>query len=433
MRDLALTAFVFGLLPFIFWRPHIGALTWAWLSMMIPHRLTYGFAHYFPFAQVVAITTLLALVFTKRKHPIPWHPVTVLLVIFVLWMSITSIFGLAPGAEIFDKWIQVIKIHVMLIVTLMLIRGREQIDQLIWVMVLSIGYYGAKGGVWVVLTGGGEKVWGPPGGLIGGNNELALALVTLIPIMFYLGTTAPRRWMRWGVIGAMVACGFSVLGSHSRGAFLALAAMALLLAIKSHRPVMMSLLLVIAAAIMVPFMPDHWTERMHSTTTHEDWSAVSRLHTWEMIWNLALDRPIVGGGFDFNSPYIVAQYATVEMKAYSPHSIYFQALGEHGFIGLFIFLLLIGYAWFRAGRLATACKAIADLAWVTRLMSMVQVSIVGFLVGGAFLNLLHFDFFYYLLALVVLADLAAVGQLQAAPQRVGIRTGTRRVAHGWSR
>lgn len=433
MRDLLLTGIVFGLLPLIFWRPHIGVLMWAWVSMMIPHRLTYGFAHYFPFAQVVAITTLLALVFTKHRHPIPWHPITVLLVMFVMWMSITSVFGLAPAEDVFYKWFHVIKIHFMLIVTLMLIRGREQIDQLIWVMVVSIGYYGAKGGVWVVLTGGGERVWGPPGGIIGGNNELALALVMLIPIMFYLSTTAQRRWMRWGVFAAMIACGFSILGSHSRGAFLALAAMALMLAFKSHRPVLMSLFLVIAGATMVPFMPDHWTERMHSISTFEDWSAVSRLHTWEMIWNLALDRPLVGGGFDFNAPHIVERYATVEMKAYSPHSIYFQALGEHGFVGLFLYLLLIGYAWLRAGQLAKACKPHADLAWVTKLMSMIQVSIIGFLVGGAFLNLLHFDFFYYLLALVVLADLAAAGQLQAVPKRTGVRNGPGRVAPGWSR
>ena len=39
MRDIAVTAVVFGLLPFILWRPHIGILVWTWLGLMNPHRL----------------------------------------------------------------------------------------------------------------------------------------------------------------------------------------------------------------------------------------------------------------------------------------------------------------------------------------------------------------------------------------------------------
>jgi len=44
MRDLFVTAVIFGLLPFIFKRPWVGILVWAWLSYMNPHRLAWGFA-----------------------------------------------------------------------------------------------------------------------------------------------------------------------------------------------------------------------------------------------------------------------------------------------------------------------------------------------------------------------------------------------------
>jgi putative inorganic carbon (hco3(-)) transporter len=133
---------------------------------------------------------------------------------------------------------------------------------------------------------------------------------------------------------------------------------------------------------------------------------MSRLHTWQMIWNLAKDNPIVGGGFDFNSPYLVQRYSPVEMLAYSPHSVYFQVLGEHGFVGLALYLVLLGYSWRRAGQLTKQTKGVEGYEWIAHLMPMIQVSIVGFAVGGAFLNLLHFDFSYYLLALIVLADLS---------------------------
>jgi putative inorganic carbon (HCO3(-)) transporter len=433
MRDIALTAIIFGLLPVILARPYVGAYMWAWVSMMIPHRLTFGFAYFFPFAQIIAIVTLLATAFSRQRQPIPWHPITVLLVLFVLWMSVTSLFALAPTVEVFDTWLRVIKIHVMLIVTMMLVRGRQKIDWLIWVMVLSIGFYGVKGGIWVVLTGGGERVYGPPGGVIANNNELALALVMLLPLMYYLTTTAGKKWIRLGLIGAMICVCFSILGSHSRGAFMALGTMALFLALKSHRPVLMVILLGVLGAIAIPFMPDHWTGRMESITTHEDWSAMSRIYTWQMIWNLALDHPFVGGGFDFNSPYIVDRYSPVEMKAYSPHSIYFQALGEHGFVGLIIYVALLLCSWFSAGRLARVSKNHEELVWVVRLMPMIQTSIAGFMVGGAFLNLVHFDFPYYLLALVVLAHVETSKQLALSPKPPGKTARGGRLSPSWSR
>ena len=92
MRDVLVTAIVFGSLPFIlFWRPYLGALMWVWISMMNPHRLSFGFAFDFPFAQVIAIATLLGLFLTHQRKPFPWTPVSGLMLVFIAWMSFTSL------------------------------------------------------------------------------------------------------------------------------------------------------------------------------------------------------------------------------------------------------------------------------------------------------------------------------------------------------
>ena len=65
MRDLLLTAFTFGLVPFILLNPHIGVLAWSWLSYMNPHRLTWGFAYNMPFAEVISIATLISIALTR--------------------------------------------------------------------------------------------------------------------------------------------------------------------------------------------------------------------------------------------------------------------------------------------------------------------------------------------------------------------------------
>src|SRR5205814_5294566 len=118
------------------------------------------------------------------------------------------------------RWIFVMKIQVMIFVTWMLLRGRRAIDWLIWVVTFSVGFYGIKGGVWTVLTGGSGRVWGPPGGMIQGNNELAVALIMLLPLMFYLYQTSTRRILRFGLVFSMVTTAFAIAGSQSRGELL---------------------------------------------------------------------------------------------------------------------------------------------------------------------------------------------------------------------
>lgn len=77
-------------------------------------------------------------------------------------MSFTTIFALNPDHEgVMYAWRQSLKTYLMLFVTLVLIRGRDHIEQLIWVIVLSIGYYGTKGGFFTIQTAGAVQSVGP--------------------------------------------------------------------------------------------------------------------------------------------------------------------------------------------------------------------------------------------------------------------------------
>jgi probable O-glycosylation ligase (exosortase A-associated) len=190
MRDVLLTFVVGALLIAILARPRIGAYAWAWVSLMNPQRLVWGFAAAIPFAQVIAITTLFRAVFSTKRNPFPVNPITAIYVSFLLWMSITSVFALNTPDVVLERWIFVAKIHLMIFVTHLLLRERKQIERLIWVVTLSIGFYGIKGGMFTLITGGEYRVWGPRLSTIEGNNELAVALVMLIPFMVYLYRTS---------------------------------------------------------------------------------------------------------------------------------------------------------------------------------------------------------------------------------------------------
>jgi len=124
---------------------------WVWIGMMNPHLLTFGFAARIPFAQLVALATLIGFAFTRRKQAFPLNTITALLISFFLWMCVTRIFALNADDIVNEMWGRVFKIQLMLWVTLMLISGRQQIEQLIWAIVISIGYYGVKGGIFTAL------------------------------------------------------------------------------------------------------------------------------------------------------------------------------------------------------------------------------------------------------------------------------------------
>lgn len=217
MRDILITVIVLGLLPFILRSPRIGAYAWAWLSLMNPHRGAFGFARSIPFAHLVALSTLAGFLFSRDRRPFPVNSITVTQVLLLVWMSITCLFALNSTEIVLERWIFVFKIQLMLFVTMMLIRGREQIERLIWVVTLSVGFYGVKGGIWTLMGGGSGRVWGPAGSMIEGNNEVGLALVMLIPFMYFLHQVSTRRVIRAALVFAIVTSCFAILGSQSRG------------------------------------------------------------------------------------------------------------------------------------------------------------------------------------------------------------------------
>ena len=249
-------------------------------------------------------------------------------------------------------------------------------------------------------------MWGPSGSFIEGNNEVALALIMAIPLMRYLQLISGRRWVRLALGVAMALTALAALGSQSRGALLAIMAMAALLWVRSDHKAVSGIVIVALAASLVAFMPGTWDARMQTIDANNlDSSAEGRINAWKMAWNLAKDRPI-GGGFEVITPELFARYAPNPNDIHAAHSIYFQVLGEHGFPGLFLFVLLWWLVWRHAGRMRRLGAHRSDAEWARHLGGMIQVSLIGYLVGGAFLSLAYFDLPYDLLVLVVVAQMA---------------------------
>lgn len=411
MRDVIITLIVFASLPFAFKRPYIGVLMWVWMSVMNPHRLSWGFAYDFPFAAIIAGVTLAGLLFTKDPKKLPFTPVVATFLALTFWMAFGELFALHPTTDLLMRFL---KIALMTCVTLMVVKTKRQVHLLIWVLVASLGYYGTKGGAFTVLSGGSFRVWGPEGTFIEGNNEIALGLITIIPIFYYLFLEAPKRWVRYALGAAIVLCAMAAIGSYSRGAMLGLSAMVLFLWLKSPHKAKLGLIMVLVIPAALAFMPAQWMQRMDTVKEYKsDESAQGRINAWTMAFNLATDRPLVGGGFDIYDEATFARYAPVPTDIHAAHSLYFQMLGEHGFVGLGLYLLLGLQVWLAGAKIVKSTARRPDLKWASTLATMLQVSMIGFGAGGAFLSLLYFDVPYYLMAIMVITGRIVEQELAA--------------------
>ncbi len=431
MRDLVVTLIVLWSLPRIFKQPFMGVLMWIWISIMNPHRLSWGFATNFPFAFIIAIVTFLSFLFSREPKKIPMVPATVTMLLFILWMNVSSVFAIHFD-QLYFHWSTIMKVLAMTLVCLALTRTQQQIRLVVWALVISIGFYGVKGGIFTVLSGGSFLVWGPSGTFIEDNNALALSLIMTIPLMRFLQLEEPKKWVRRGLTVAMALSAFSAVGSYSRGALLAILASAIFLWLKSPKKLPLAVALVLFLPLLFAFMPEKWVDRMHTIDNYQqDASAMGRINAWNMAWNLALDRPLVGGGFEIYDPEVFARYAPNPKNVHAAHSIYFQVLGEHGFVGL-AFFLAMGFFTRRDGNAIIRLSLDRpELKWAGTLAKMLQVSQVAYATGGAFLSLAYFDLPYYVLVLMVvtrrLVEQETVGVTSL--RREPLRRHPKRLAH----
>lgn len=409
MRDIALFIIMFGILPFILRHSYIGVLAWSWVSYMNPHRLTWGAAYSFPFAQMIAITLFISLLFNKDKKYFPVNSLTVTWIVFMLWTLVTTQAAYYPDAA-WAAEIQVIKIQLILFIALWMMGGGERIKLMVWTIFFSIGFFGIKGGIFTFLTGGAGRVFGPGGSFIEDNNHLAVAMLMVVPLGFYLRKyEVQRKLYKNLLLLCILLIVTSVIGSFSRGAFLAIGAVAGYLWLKTPGKILSGTVGVIVLLLIVLMMPGSWMNRMSTIKDYDqDKSALERLNSWQYAINIASDR-FTGGGYWSWSRETFAQWAPDPDTVFVAHSIYFEVLADHGWIGLLLFLAIFFQGWFMGGRIVRNVRARGspEDEWMIGLAAMVKVSLVAYAVGGAFLSLAYFDLPWHLLVILVLIEVEA--------------------------
>jgi putative inorganic carbon (hco3(-)) transporter len=410
VRDIALAIVLAVLSPLGVLHPWIGVLLWSWVSLMSPHRMTYGFMYDAPVAMLTAIVTLIGLLVSRDPKKLPLAAPLVWLALFCVWMCVTFFFSIVDTSENLSQLDKVLKIYLFTFISAAVIWTRRQVDILVAVATFSIAFFGVKGGIFTLLTGGAFRVRGD-GGFIAGNNEIGLALIMIVPMMYYFVIVLRNVWLKRMLWLAMLLCVVAALGTQSRGALLGVIAMTLAFIVRSPNPGRLIAPILLLSLFVLLFLPESWWERMGTIDDYQtDESAMGRINAWILAWNVATTHPF-GGGFTLEVPQLFERFAPNPDFIAVAHSIYFQILGQHGFVGLLLFLGFWISTWRTCRWVARNSPSPQDQA----LARMIEISLVGYAVGGAFLNMAYFDGPYYLMAaLVVVRYKLLAGQRPAA-------------------
>ncbi len=420
MRDLLVLAVVLLTLPGSFRQPFLGLLVFSWLAYMRPQDLCWGFARTMRLSFFVGLAMIAGWWAHElgRRTFARWDFRTVAIVVLAMLVTVSYAFARTHDEYTNRYYAEYVKIVIVALFTTGQVDSPQRLRTMTWTIALCLAFFGVKGGVFGVLSGGRQILRGP-GGMLEDNNDFALALVMNVPLLWYLGIA--ERAKPWILRGTQVAVALTVVTivlTHSRGAFLALTATALWIAWRSGRLLRAFLVLVALAALFPLLAPQEVIERLSTIGDAKESSANARLMAWGTALRMVGEYPLLGVGMrNFQSRYL--EFAMLppapNQTSYVAHNSYLQIWAESGTPAFLVYMLLLTSVFVACRMVYRIGVARADLEWARHYARMMEATTVGFMVGAFFLNRGHFDLIYHWLALVTCLVGIAVAAYRAAP------------------
>jgi probable O-glycosylation ligase (exosortase A-associated) len=401
VRELGLLLGIVGGLGMTLAYPYVGVLLWSWFALQQPHQEAYGFVQTAPLNLIIAVVTLGAWFLSRERKIPPSGFIFWMLVVFFAWITLNTFFAYNPDYS-WTFWDRTWKTLLLGAVIAAMATTRIRVYALAWIIVISLFYYGVKGGIFTVLTGGNFHVQGPASSAIGDNNQLAVALLMTLPFANYLRSQIADKRIAGLLIAGILLTVIAVIGSYSRGALIGLLTLGFVTLLRARNRFAYLTVACPAIILIVLFMPEHFFDRMATiSTASEDASFEGRVYAWRVAFLYAADHFPFGAGFYGPQLAVIFNHYFPDQVARAAHSIYFQVLGEQGFIGLSIYLAILVAAFLKCSRTISVTRRIPEQQWVHDLAIAIQASLVVFCVSGAALSIAYYDLFIIDLAMLL--------------------------------
>lgn len=416
MRDLMFALMMVLAVPLAIARPINAYLLWGWTAVVVPTSYFFGFMAGARINFFFAILTLGLIVLGRvpissyQRNRVTW-----LYIVFLLHGTMSFALAYPGNPDNLRYYEFFLKGLIFCLVMPFFIRERVHLHAAIIVIVLGLGLHGVLNGLKTLASAGGHLMQGPAGTIIGDRNHLSTALALSLPLIFYLFLHTRSKLVRLGFLGSFLLVVLAVVGSGSRGGFVALSVVAFWLFVTSQRRWTAFFLFALLAILFYFYAPAEWLERLRTIeSASDDQSFIGRVIAWKVSSAIALSNPVFGGGFhavqvqaiwdQFKlSPGLLGflNLPVPEFNAKAAHSIYFEILGDMGFVGLFIFLSILGYAVVGRFQIKRQVQAIGKgMEWARDMADMLLLAVVAYMAGGAAVSLGYFEVIYMLVMLM---------------------------------
>jgi len=396
MRDYLVLAIVLATLPLAFYRPFFGLLGFSWLAYMRPQDLSWGLAAELPLSKWMALAVWVSLIIRGKLNPYRRTAITSWMLILMGWLLVCC-FVAGKRDVAFNKFEDIGKVMLVALLSVVLVSDAKRFRAAMAVIGLSLGALGLKYGIYGVAAGGVHFTRGV-GGMIGDNNDFALALNMALPILMYIVWDAKSKWLRLVAMGMVPLVAITVVFTHSRGGFLSLVALTLFLILFSRRKLLAVVSVTVLALAGSLFVGQSFYDRITSIGHYEDdGSAMGRINAWHAAVDMANDYPVCGVGLD-NFLYKFQYYAPDPDDVHVAHNTWLQVLAECGYTGLAIYLTLFIVSLWTLWTTRQRARRYG-LNWADNGARCLAASMVAFAVGGTFLSRAHFDLIYHVMGL----------------------------------
>lgn len=419
MRDLAFIGFLFALFGLGFRRPFLFILTYVYIDIVSPQRLTYLLLNSVPISLIAVLAAVGAWLLFDDKRDTRIAPRQLLLLLLFVYCAITTRTADLP-VDAMGKWEWVWKALAFAIFLPLTLRTRLRIEALLLFMILSASSIIIVGGIKTLVSGGG---YGSLNLMVANNSGLyegsiiSTVAVCIVPLVLWFATYGTIFKPDWKVKAFCYALAFSCLlipvGTSARTGLLCIGLLGVLMLRNAKRRLMYVALMAAVPVVSLPFLPESFLARMQTIQNHQsDTSASTRVAVWKWTIDYAKTHPF-GGGFEaYRQNHLRFETVKVEGtggniaiirnreedRARAYHSSYFEMLGEQGYPGLALWLIINIGGIIRMEIVRQRYRKTGqDQAWITPLASALQSAHVIYLLGAAFVGIAFQPFIYMLI------------------------------------
>ncbi len=411
LRSLWLLLIYFSILGLGVGVPFVAALGYVWVDATTPQKIAYVLLSSLPVSLIMGATAFFGYILLDRRAPPRPHPIIILSGLFALWVTISTIGWAEVPDAAWVKWDWACKAVAFSAFLPFVFRSRVQIEAFLQVLLFSAMANILGPGIKTLVTGGG---YGVAYGFVSDNSGmreggfLAAVATMLIPLILYLRkhTILLPRWRLTdlGYIGLIVICLSATIGTYERTGLIGMLVVALATWLRSRRKVLFGGMIMAIALVIGYSVSTGWQKRISTIETYRsDTSAESRIEIWKWTLGYVASHPL-GGGFDvyrINSIKLPStpgtSKATVE-RARAFHNIYFEVLGEQGWVGLGLYAGIILSSFFSLRRAAKRAAGKPELAWCRDLATALAASLATVLACGCFQSIGFQPMVWYLFA-----------------------------------